>query len=836
MSDLGTLQKALADRFSSGKKVGTRHIAFWHDVDGEYDNDLDDLASALGDVKVIRVHGDEYAVKHRLLKEEPDQSFIVYRTGVIDEDTSNWLLDLELAYGKFTANRTDLIAQDLGLPLGLQAVIRQHEKFTKSAERVQKLKALLAKDDDRTKLRAKMSAVLLRIKEHTFGELTRALLIENANGSSDGYQALADFGLADFYWDGARDIYGYDSPNPSIADFVLWVFRNADDDFAATKPTIKFDYGSWRNTVQSREAMAALARRTERDLQIREKLATVDYADLLGNDTYEAIDQKILGDLARGVSEQTLRVPDVQKAEQARQTTFWYGLEPSFRALYTAIRSAAELLDSISSLSTAIATFDDGLSKYQRQWYRIDQLYRQFLYAARTTEHAEPLAPLVDKVEAFYNNNYVAPLALAWQQQVDKLDTWKAAAHPSQVDFYDAYVKPLVSQEKRVVVVVSDALRYEVADELASRIRQEDKFDAKLDAVLGILPSYTQLGMAALLPHSTIGFAGTPAKGDVQVDGKPTIGTANRAKILQTVEGTALAYNAVPTGRDALRALLKEHKVVYIYHDEIDHQAHNLGSEESAPKAAEAAIVELIGLVKRLNSADASNIFITSDHGFLFQESKIDDGSKLSEDPHGDIEYRDRRFLLGSDFKETAAFNTWTSAQLGLSSEWQVHIPKSIYRLTQKMQGTADRFVHGGATLQEIVVPVIATSGKGKSDVKPVEVQIRPSSDKITTNNVVVDLFQVTAVSEKVRSRELRAGIYFGDQLISDQVTLIFNSEAIAERERFQQAKLKLRPDHSAGNGAQVEFRLEEPIAGTNHWKSAYKAPFAIKLAFTADF
>ena len=178
MSDLGTLQKALADRFAGGKRAGARHIAFWHDADGEYDGDLDDLAAALGDVKVIRVHGDEYAVKHRLLKEEPDQSFIVYRTGVVEDDTSNWLLDLELAYGKFTANRTDLIAQDLGLPAGLQAVIGQHEKFIKSAERVQKLRTLLAQDDDRTKLRAKMCAVLLKIKEHTFGELTRALLIE----------------------------------------------------------------------------------------------------------------------------------------------------------------------------------------------------------------------------------------------------------------------------------------------------------------------------------------------------------------------------------------------------------------------------------------------------------------------------------------------------------------------------------------------------------------------------------------------------------------------------------------------------------------------------------
>src|SRR6185437_12931103 len=66
-------------------------------------------------------------------------------------------------------------------------------------------------------------------------------------------------------------------------------------------------------------------------------------------------------------------------------------------------------------------------------------------------------------------------------------------------------VEPLVRDgDKKAVVIISDALRYEVADELRSRIRQEDRFDATLDAVLGALPSYTQLGMAALLPHSTL--------------------------------------------------------------------------------------------------------------------------------------------------------------------------------------------------------------------------------------------------------------------------------------------------------------------------------------------
>ena len=65
-------------------------------------------------------------------------------------------------------------------------------------------------------------------------------------------------------------------------------------------------------------------------------------------------------------------------------------------------------------------------------------------------------------------------------------------------------MEKLVRDDKKAVVIISDAMRYEVAEELGSRIRQEDRFDAELEAMLGVLPSYTQLGMAALLPHRTL--------------------------------------------------------------------------------------------------------------------------------------------------------------------------------------------------------------------------------------------------------------------------------------------------------------------------------------------
>ena len=322
MSDLGVLKRGLADRFAHGRKAGDRHIAFWHDPDGEYETDLDKLEAELDGVKVICVEQNEYAVKHILLKEEPEQAFIVYRKGIIPDGIGNWLWDLELAYGVFTADRASMDAQDLGLPVGLQPVVSDHPKFFASAERKSKLKALLNPDDDRTKLRAKLVAVTLGIKLHSYVELTRALFIEEAAGSTTGYAALVTFGLDDFYWGGASDIYGYQSESPAVGDMTEWFFKQAHTDFESAKAGAGHDFSAWRNDVRSREPMATLARRVEHDLDISTQIAGLDYQEQLSLDTFEAIDWKILGDLALGVSNQTLTIRDVQDAERAHRRLF----------------------------------------------------------------------------------------------------------------------------------------------------------------------------------------------------------------------------------------------------------------------------------------------------------------------------------------------------------------------------------------------------------------------------------------------------------------------------------------------------------------------------------
>ncbi|MCU1490976.1 MAG: putative cytoplasmic protein [Acidimicrobiaceae bacterium] len=828
MSDASEVRPHLERRFAS------QQIVFWHDPDGQYAEDLD---ADLPGVETIRVADNEFAVRYRLLRGEPTGKFLVYRAGRVPDGTGNWLLDLELAYGVFTADRGSLIAQDLGLRAeGVDEVVRKHGKFFNAAQRVEALKALLNPGDDLDRLRAKMVAVVLGQRDHVLSEITRTLLVENAQGQHAKYDAIADYGLDDFHWRGVARIYGYESDSPSVDDLVLWIFRQAIDGFKSDRPgglqNIQFDFANLRNDRRSEKALATLARRVASDLGYAATIEDTSFRDLVAADVFEEADRKIISDLARMVAEQAISAREVAEVVRERQNSFWY---EGYQKLYKAISSAAELLGAIATVNLTVKSFDDGLERYRREWFRIDQLYRQFVFFVRTAEHQQPLEPLRKQVEKRYTNGFLYELGTVWQQRVDETGRWRSSTLSSQASFYARYVEPLVRDgDKKAVVVISDALRYEVAEELGSRIRQEDRYDASLDAVLGVLPSYTKLGMAAILPHSSLEHS--PDAKAVLADGQPTDGTIDRGKVLQKASGAAIqAKNFRALGPDERRDLFKANRVLYVYHNRIDATGDKPDTEQQVFEAAEDALRELVALVKMLANANATNIFITADHGFLFQDEALPETFFLSTKPQGDdMKVINRRFVLGRGLKPDSAFTTFTSAQLGLQGDLEIQVPKSILRL--RVAGGGSQFVHGGATLQEIVVPVLMVNKRRKSDIRPVNVEIWPESDKITTGQVAVRLFQAEPVSDKIQPRTLRGGLYVGDALISNTVSLTFDQATEDKRDRYQHARLLLSQDANAYNNHAVEFRLEEPIPNTTQWRTYAKVSYILKRSFTSDF
>lgn len=820
----------LASRFEQHR------VVVWQDREGFYAPEVN--AQAPTGVTVLRVENNEFSIKHRVLRGEPAAKFLIYRSGPIVEGVGNWLLDLELAFGVFASDRDALLQADLGLDApGVKDLIEAHATFFGNAKLTAKLKALLSPGDDLARIQAKMCAAVVGQKEHSFSELTRTLLIQRASGDSAGYDALANHDLTDFYWAGASKIYGYEADSPTVPGFVLWTFKQARDGFATMVSSkarnLEIDFRSFRNDRQSAKALKTLARKAEADLDYVDHAADAPLAELVTTDIFEASEREIIRRLIDGIATQTLAPRDIAETIRARRRdSVWFD---DYATLYAALGAASELLPAIRSARIDVSGFDEGLTRYRDDLFRIDQLYRQYTLASKTAEFTQPLEALSEQVENAYVADFLAKLGISWQQQVDQVAKWRTLAITSQSSFYEHYVAPLVrGGRKKAVVIISDALRYEVAEELASRIRGENKYEAKIEAMLGNLPSYTQLGMAALLPHKSLAHS---AGGDpVLVDGQPSNGTANRSKILAAVDGTAIQATAFVKMKPAERRdLYASHQVLYVYHDTIDATGDKAASEHRTFKAAADAMDEIIDIVKKLTSANATNILVTADHGFLYQESKLAPQFNLTVKPQGDqIVVENRRYVLGRGLREDDAFRRFLPEQLGLSSDLDVQIPNSICRIVKP--GAGFQFVHGGASLQEVVVPVVSIN-KGRSDtVDLVNVDIHPESDKITTGQIVVKLYQQSEVTDRRAARKLRAGLYFGDQLISNEPELLFDAESKEGRDRFQSVRLLLSKDADAANNQSVEFRLSEPIGETGEWKKYKSVPYALKRSFTTDF
>ncbi|QHN27793.1 BREX-1 system phosphatase PglZ type A [Gordonia pseudamarae] len=829
MSTTPTIAGHLADRFES------QRIVVWHDTDSGYATEVDALAPT--DVTVLRVADDEFAIKHRMLRDQPAVKFLVYRSGTVPEGVGNWLLDVELAYGPvFTADRAALIRADLGLSApGAEELIVRCPAFFNDEKLVTNLRALPLIGDDLTVVRAQMCAVLLNQKEHSFSEITRTLLDQHARGDTTGVDALTSHDLVDFYWAGASSIYGYASQAPTMAGFVLWMFQRAVDGFEVTESNkarnLALDFRGFRDSKRSSAAMKELARTVEGNLDYADSVGDAAWETLKNEDIFEASEREVIRRLVDGIGNQTMPQRDIADAISARRRdSFWFD---DYATLYEGLSAAAELLPAIRNATVHIADFADGLARYRDDWFRIDQRYRQFTQAYLTAEFKQPIEALADIVENTYVTDFLAPLGVAWQQQVDAVARWRTIGVTSQSAFYDHYVAPTLKGRKKAVVIVSDALRYEVADELSTKIRGENKFSATIEAMLGVLPSYTQLGMAALLPHTTLAHSdgGDP----VLVDGQKSDGTANRSKILSAVDGVAIqARDFVEMKSAERRNLYSSNQVLYVYHDTIDATGDKAVSEHKTFTAAADAVRELIDIVKMLANANATNIIVTADHGFLYQRSKLAEHFTLTAKPHGEqIVKSARRYVLGRGLKDDPAFTTFKPGQVGLSGDLEIQIPSSIQRIVQP--GAGFQFVHGGASLQEIVVPVIQINKSRSDTVEPVNVDIHPESDKITTGQIVVKLYQSAKVEPHKPARRLRAGLYFDNALISNEQEMTFDSTSDAGRDRFQSVTLLLSKDADQANGHGVEFRLSEPIEGTDQWKKYKSAPYTVKRAFAGD-
>ena len=848
-------------------KLFERHrIVFWYDEKQELRDEFEGLS--LPGVEKVELTNNEYGIKYRILREQPGQKFLLYREGQQPADLENWLLDVQLAHGEFRTDQAAIWLSELELGLEFADVVQDHAEFFQAIKRKEALKKMLKPDDTIGLIRLKMLAVCAGSEPH-MDAIVEQLLEELSVVSTqtlvdilgEKFRLILRCKLDGYLWEQMKRHYGYTSSDPSIRDFVVQLFKDCYfQNFASHSPLSTSHLSSdalvflkrWKDSRQFESGFENLSGECAVVLGIEQDLAKRDLRELIELDYFRLIDQKIISDLVRAVVSRTVSSGDVALWVRQRRQGHWYR---EYRHLYEAIDFASKFTSALREAKLEMNSLVDGVQRYSRFWYQLDQLYRKFTYHVRMSGQASLMSELTDRIENLYSNSYLLKVNDRFQSFVDEANLWEAPPVAPQKNFFEHWVRPFLRKDNKVCVIISDAMRYEIGDELLSLIRQEDRYSGELEPALSMLPSYTQLGMAALLPNRELAIAESDT-GTVLVDGQSSQGTANRIKILgQAGSQRATACRAeelMAMKGDDCRALLRDHDVIYVYHNRIDATGGKRESEEHVFEAVEETLQGLIRLIKKLTGANANNLLVTSDHGFIYQNRAIEESDfvsgewtvesgkhKGSDSPHFPLptfHYLDRRFILGKNLGGHSSLRKFTSKQLGLAGEVEVLIPKSINRL--RLKGSGSRFVHGGASLQEVVIPVLKINKKRQSDVTSVEVDIlRGASSLITSGQLAVTLYQASPVTEKIKPRTLRAGIYTeeGDP-ISDCHDLTFDLTSENPRERELQVRFVLTRRADEANGKEVTLKLEEKHAETSHYKEYRSLRYLMRRSFTSDF
>ena len=805
-------------------------IVFWHDVEAEFSGFVDTMA--IDGVQLIRM--DEQSNLRIKLQIEGtlDQHWLLYSNQPEPEPSKDWLLDVRLRAKTFRADSTSILLEDLGLTtISLRNHLKERAKFLRAKDRVDRLKRLVLPTDSAEDLDRKMLAVITRADlPELFAILQRVYGAFVTNESADlsaqpkVWSDICSNDLEPVFWELVRQQLGYSDAQPTLRDLLIRIlvtdlcrsllgdvprqlahFVLPERSLAANASVF---VSRWRSDIAQFSSYNALAQAVASELDLTPLLGSLSAEQLIECMTFEEIELRIVQDLKKRIVDGGGANMDVVRAHIARRRDgHWANpllasandRTKALAACYDALTSAADFF-SLKAIHAGGFSFADavvGFSRYRDELFQFDQLYRHFHTAADAVEPTgwAVLHELRATIESLYSGWFIPQLSSAWAKIMEGpkglLSSWSLPGVTPQQHFFKNKVEPLFEGSvKRVFVLISDALRFEVAHELVQQTNSKSRFKASIDGMLGVLPSYTALGMAALLPHKTLAYKVGNAV-EVQVDGQTVATLDQRNEHLKSFGGMAIkAEDLMSLGKDKGRELVRDHRLIYVYHDRIDMIGDKQASETKTFEAADQTVQELssvLGFI--INGLNGSTVLLTADHGFMYQESALDvaDKSALEEKPSGTLIAK-KRYLIGTDLGETTkawSGNTAISAGTTPDGSLDYWVPKGASRF--HFAGGA-RFVHGSAMPQEVVVPLVTVreSEAEGSKTRLVSISLLGSTNKVVTNTQRFEFIQTDAVSERVLARTVVVSLRDGEKLISDQQTLTFdsNSQLLDERKR----------------------------------------------------
>ena len=796
--------KQITDKLNSEFTGEVRKLVFWYDANAEFVDDVDtmDLVNA----KVLHLEPDnQFYTKYFLECVDTTTNYLVYAPFAKPAIRENHLADTIKYSKEFFADRASLLTLDLGIDERYKPVIQHYIKFFGEKKRTQAFYDLELETFNRNTIEIALMSVLCKCKTPSYEEVLRTVLTDAGfedKGSTQGREGglghnpyLAEFkkyDLLDAFWRQAQNVFGYADEKPTLEKFTMTMFVTYADKVisadlpVAWKPFLSSKPGNviafidnLMNSYIYGERFDEISRLVYDSLKAEAEFRKLPVEALVSCGIFAGIDELLiewaterleLEDVAAKLGDTT--VPQLTK--QRRQGHFG----KPYRSEYFVLQNAWNIIS--GSQYAPSASLNEMVKNYTGELYKMDRYYRYFYYYLDKLEDSTKFDKLKELVENIYANEYLAKVCTNWNDLFStELESLQITKQP---DFFSRNVN---YSKDQLVVIISDALRYEVGMTLLEKLQADEKCTATMKTMASTLPSITQYSMAALLPHRSLELTEDYF---VLVDGQKTDTLEQRQAILQKYKPASrcVQYDDIKNlSVSDLRSIFTRQDVVYIYHNQIDARGDKLNTENEVFNACSEAVDEIAALIRRLTtSANRSRFIVTADHGFIYRRNKLSESDKIGSVAasagkvnsgeairEGTREYvLGRRYLLSTEAISTEGVDS-TVVGIMMQNKDERKVSYPIGADIFKAPGTGMNFVHGGSSPQEMIIPLIEVkTERGYKETTTAQIALVSLTTKITNLITSLDFVQTDAVNDVVKETTYR--IYFvgdNDEKISNE-------------------------------------------------------------------
>ena len=827
---LTDITKELAKLFDAMGDAGG--VVVWHDPDGEFAQAVDELE--LPGVEVSREEeNDLFRLKAELNGDLGGRRVLLYRPRERRLE-GDWLADVEVRAEQFSADYASIQMRELGAPdtREMRDALRSRKAFMAKKTNVKRLAQLRDSYQTPQELDLSIMAVALgATKAEPVCVVRRYLELAEQEGAADAFGRLEAAGVGDSFREALAAWTGFGADVTDARAVQKHVLLSAlallglDGALKGLGAFVSAGHGAFCHEVFAgwlaegdREALLDVAVAVEAEAKLDGRLSAAGSAtlsELSLADVFPCIDAVILRRLMDMLCAGADGADEVLQIAGRRRGLAWYG---EFDCYYQGVIAAANMRRFYQAHAEGMGArpAERVWEAYASDWHTFDRWYRELHLALSAAimggsyDLDECLRTVCDAMERLYKGWFLPELNGRWGAAIEPelASQGYVSGIPRQVDFYMNKVDSLAQGKRRAWVIVSDALRYEVAAELAERLERETKGACDLTAMQSALPSVTKCGMAALLPHGSLALeagvqAGKPAL-KVLVDGAEVPTCASRQEAIRRTHpvGVAVQYEAFigEMGRSERRELVGEADVVYVYHNVIDALGDKPGTERKVFQGCRDAIAELVAAVKVIvKDFGASDVLITADHGFLYTDQPLGEPEHASvDDVAGEVVECGRRYVVAAE-GATSEF-LMPARLLGARGVCGL-FPRECVRI--RRAGGGENYVHGGVSLQEMCVPVLHFKNRrrgqaGFTEATPAGIEVVLASNVISNSLFSLDFLQTQPVGGKVLPAEYE--VYVSDAShapVTDVARIVADKTAESSQERTVRVGFSLRTGFS---------------------------------------